>query len=103
MSSPTTYRIHSSVRSLQATAYVSELIDEDTRWWNSHLICSIFSEADSNRICSLALSPGGQHRKLIRRGTPSSVFSVWNAYHLEKERLSCELGESSLESNLWLI
>jgi hypothetical protein len=89
------YTIQSPIRILPPTACVSELIDNETRWWNSSLIRGIFTETEANRICSLAISPGGQPDKIIWRGTSSGMFTVRSAYHLEKERCSRDHGESS--------
>lgn len=102
---PTTYKIQSHVSILRPEARVAELIDADTRWWNTSLIHHIFCPAEATScICSLALSPGGQPDKLIWIGNSNGVFSTRIAYHLENERIVREKGESSMastDSEVW--
>lgn len=92
---PTTHMIQSHVNTLRLDATVSELIDGDSCWWNTTLIQSIFSLAEAQSICNLALSPGGLPNKLIWQGTTNGMFSVRSAYHLEKELRALDFGESS--------
>lgn len=85
---PTSFKIQSPVSILPHNAKVSELIDASTRWWNIPLIQSIFTEEEVECICGLPFSLGGYLDKLIWTSTPSDVFTVCSAYHLEKERTS---------------
>lgn len=62
------------------------------------MIREIFTEADAERICSLALSLGGQQDRQIWLGNANGVFSIRSAYHLENDRLLREYGESSQAS-----
>jgi hypothetical protein len=53
---PTTYSVQSLYRLLGKDARVKELIDVDTRWWNTRLIKEIFMEDEAATICKLPLN-----------------------------------------------
>ncbi|XP_059429178.1 uncharacterized protein LOC132162990 [Corylus avellana] len=50
--SPTTYAIQTPVRELDSEAKISELIDQDTQWWNIPLVREIFKEEEVGMICA---------------------------------------------------
>jgi ribonuclease HI len=102
--SPSSYLVQAPIQGLSAEAKVCELIDNDTRWWNTPLIQDIFPPEVAAKICSLALSPSGHQDKLVWRGTANGVFTVRSAYHLARETLSSSQGECSKVSShvrLW--
>lgn len=80
---------------LALTAMVSELIDGDSKWWNYSLLELIFSLAKVRLIQSIPLSRTNREDVLIWRGTTNGVFSVWSAYHMQKERESVGQTECS--------
>jgi hypothetical protein len=92
---PYFFKIQSPVRFLPHDARSLLLLILLSRWWDSRLIHSIFNTAEAALICSIPVSPGGGPDKLIWRGNSSGMFSVRSAYHLAKERVSRDLGESS--------
>ncbi len=57
------------MRLLAEYAKVEELIDQDTRWWNSSLIKEIFQEDEVDIICQLSLSKYSQKNVMIWKGT----------------------------------
>ena len=81
---PLTYAIQSPVRVLSRDARVSALIDPHTSWWNFTRIQEVFSEEEVLRICSLAISPGGQLNKLVWKDTKNGIFTVKSAYYLAR-------------------
>jgi hypothetical protein len=54
---PTSYTIQSPIRILDSDARVRQLIDEDSRWWNTPLIQEIFNPDEAAKICSMVLVP----------------------------------------------
>jgi hypothetical protein len=67
-------------------AQVSSLIDTNSGWWNLDLIQQIFNPKEVAQIGRVLLSPLKQPTKIIWRGTPSGIFTVRSAYHLEMRR-----------------
>jgi hypothetical protein len=82
---PFTYRVCSPPSVLEPTATVSELLEENTKWWNSHLVESIFSPEEAQLIQSLPPSSMDQPDVLIWRGSDNGVFTVKSAYYLQME------------------
>lgn len=54
------------------------------------MLNSCFPSVDVEQIGSVIISPLGQADKMIWRGTPSGLFTVKSAYHMEMQRLSQE-------------
>jgi hypothetical protein len=52
--------------------------------WNHALVNQIFSLEEVKLILSIPLS-GTRQDDVIWRGTAKGVFSVWSAYHMQKE------------------
>jgi hypothetical protein len=59
--SPSTYSIQSPVYILEHDAKVCSLIDDDTKWWNKALVCSIFNKEEADIICCMPICPMQQH------------------------------------------
>lgn len=74
------------IRVLPPEARVSDLIDAETKWWNTPLIKEIFWPEEANNICSMPISPSGRVDKLVWSVNANGIFFVRNAYHLAKER-----------------
>lgn len=68
MPTPATYSTQSP-KTLAEDAKVKELLDQDTRWWNSSLIKEIFQEDEVDIICQLSLSKYSQKNVMIWKGT----------------------------------
>jgi hypothetical protein len=91
--------IHSPCTQLDRRAKVQELMDRDTGGWNLSLICEIFYASEAELISNLPLSRNRQEDELIWRATTNGLFTVKNAYYLEKERVETLHGESSSTSS----
>jgi len=74
---------------------VSRLIDQATGWWNLDLIHRLFEPGEARDIGSVVISPLRKRDAMIWRGSPSGLFTVRSAYHMEVKRRSQEQGESS--------
>jgi hypothetical protein len=101
---PFTYRIQSPCRVLHDEATVNELFDPDTGGWNRALINEIFVEEEAEIISNLPRSKYMRPDKLTRRASPSGIFTVRSAYHMEMEQKRRESGmgsEQSRNSHLW--
>jgi hypothetical protein len=60
-----------------------ELIDQDTKWWNTHLINNIFHKEEARIICQIPLRHVQAKDSLIWCCTSNGEFSVQGAYHME--------------------
>lgn len=74
---------------------VCELIDEDSRWWNSTLIREIFSEEEAGRIYGIPICPNKTSDILVWVGNKNGDFTVRSAYHMAKESSIVDQGSSS--------
>lgn len=89
---------------LNLDAIVRELIDEDLNWCNVHLLERIFSKEKALLIQTIPLSSINQVDTLIWRGTVNGVFSVKNAYYLQKEletRVVTECSSTRGSREIW--
>jgi hypothetical protein len=73
---------------------VCSLIDDDTKWWNKALVCSIFNKEEADIICCMPICPIQQHDRLVWLGSTKGDFNVKSAYHFPKS-----LVDSNNESN----
>lgn len=97
---PTTYSIQSPRINFHVEATVSELIDQDSKWWNWQLLTSLFLKDEADIISKIPLSRYGHDDLMIWRGTTIGDFTVRSAYHMEKERLDAVRGECSHQSEI---
>jgi hypothetical protein len=67
-----------------------ELIDQDTKWWNSNLITEVFHEEEARVICQIPLSPTQQKDLLILRCMSNDDFLVRSVNHMENELQSLQ-------------
>lgn len=101
---PTTYSIQSYPRILDPDAKVSDLIDVDTKRWNTRLIEEVFLPNEVKAILSIPLSVTGQEDRIIWRGTAKGIFTVRSAYYMAMEDKTQKQAESSGRgdfSELW--
>jgi len=82
---PSTFAIQTPCIILFVDATVSNLIDPDTKSWNTSLIYDIFMEEEAQLICNIPLSPLQSPDKMIWRCTKNDHFSVRSAYYMEKD------------------
>ncbi|XP_042954620.1 uncharacterized protein LOC122291035 [Carya illinoinensis] len=80
--SPSTFKVQSPVRILNAEATVAELINPDTRQWNLNLIHAIFSEPEAKVISKMTISQCGSQDVQTWRCSENGKFTVRSAYHL---------------------
>lgn len=85
LDSPSTFSIQSPIHVLDKDARVSELIDEDTKWWKTNMIHEVFMEEEARSIWRMAISPASPCDKLVWVGTKNGEYSVRSGYHLTKE------------------
>ncbi|KAG7941775.1 hypothetical protein I3843_16G063500 [Carya illinoinensis] len=83
--SPTSFKIQSRINTLEGEAKVAEIIEQDTKTWNLHLIKEIFTEEEVKKIQRIPLSVCNSEDKIIRRYTANGIFLVKSAYHLMNE------------------
>lgn len=88
---------------LSEDASVSELIDQDSKWWNGQLIMSIFAKDEAGVILKIPLSRYGHDDLMVWRRTTTGEFLVRSAYHMEKERIEVLNGNCSYQSDLFII
>lgn len=89
---------------LDPNASVSELIDQDTKWWNINILENLFLKEEIQLILSLPISTANQGDKQIWRGTKNGLFSVKSAYFLQKEMEQRGVAETSFRrgvSKVW--
>jgi hypothetical protein len=79
---PSTFSVHSPRMHLPADSKVCDLIDRDTKRWNTSIIENNFLEEERETILNIPLSPFMPNDKLIWRCTKNGEFSVRSAYHL---------------------
>jgi hypothetical protein len=99
-----TYMIQPSLTVLHPEATVSELINNDTRWWDSTSLGIIFTEEEAALIQSVPVSTSNKEDRQIWRGTKNGLFSVKSAYHLQQELDAQQAASSSVQvecSDLW--
>jgi hypothetical protein len=95
----TSFMIQSPRFMLGKHARVAELIDQDTKGYNTQLLNTIFLADAAKVIQGIPLSPIQVSDKQIWRCTPNGVFSVRSAYHLDMECNARKGGDST--KNLW--
>jgi ribonuclease HI len=107
---PTTYQVFSPPTILDPNASVNELLDGDSKWWNSQLVESIFSAEESQLILSIPPSSTNQPDTLIWRGSPNGCFTVRSAYYIQLEitkrglaTCSTNKESTSLWKQLWAL
>lgn len=85
---------------LDSNATVSELINGDTKWWDSTLLETIFTKEEVHLIQSLPVSHLNREDVRVWRGTNTGLFSVRSAYYIQMETDAQGVAaSSSLESN----
>ena len=71
---PMTYTIHSPPKDMHPKATVSALTNEDTRWWDSTLLDSMFSKEEAAIIQSIPVSMSNKEDRCIWRGTKNGIL-----------------------------
>lgn len=91
------------VNTLDADAYVSSLIDTNTKQWNRQLISTIFNQFEAKQIMNILIYLRLPKDKLIWYWEKHGSYSVRLAYHMLKDESGRNLPESSNSSNknLW--
>ncbi|XP_042969022.1 uncharacterized protein LOC122301695 [Carya illinoinensis] len=81
--SPSTFKVQSPVRILNAEATVAELINPDIRKWNLNLIHAIFSKPEAKVISKMTISQCGSQDVQTWRCSENGKFTIRSAYHLQ--------------------
>ena len=83
---PTSFSVQTPKSLLMENMRVSELIDQDMKYWRREFIEQNFLQADVISILNIPLSPFLRKDRLIWRCMKNGEFSMKSAYHL---RLEC--------------
>ena len=67
---------------LHSEAAVSQLIDQDTKWWNTSLIDQIFYPFEAEKIKSIPLCSFSQPNLLFWQSTSCGDYAIKSGYHL---------------------
>ena len=70
---------------LDPMATVNELINANTRWWDTKLLSQIFTRKKVDLIQAMPVSSTTNEDILVWRGTKTGSFSVRSAYHIQLE------------------
>jgi hypothetical protein len=81
----TTYSIQTPWVLFLEDSKVSELIDQDTKWWNRQLISSKFMTNEVEAILKIPLSRYGHENLIFWRGTNSGFFGSECLFYGEGE------------------
>jgi hypothetical protein len=98
--------VQSPIHGCDMEARVKELIDQNTKWWNSNLISATFLEEEAKVIMNMPLSPLQPRDRLIWRCTSTGDITVQSAYHMgmEMDALSGSGGSKKGEGScVWKI
>lgn len=95
---PSTFAIQYPIRVFPSSAWLVDLIDRDSGWWNVDLIRTIFNPGEAEVLYGLVLSPLKQSDKLVWNETTSSLFTVKSAYHLAQQSKDQGTGECPITS-----
>ena len=93
---PTTYKVVLPQTDFDNFPMVSSLIDEDTKWWKSDLVRSIFLPFKAESILKIPISYSLPEDQLIWMGNKRGSFTVKSAMCVVEEN---ETGESTAEHN----
>lgn len=97
-------RIRSLVGVLHEDARVANLVDLESRWWNTQLVNDVFYEVDAQLVLSLPVSVENCEDQLAWKCTSLEKFTVESAYNLQQHLKIMSRGESSSVSThgfLW--
>ncbi|XP_075669920.1 uncharacterized protein LOC142639655 [Castanea sativa] len=79
---------------------VSSLIDEDTKWWKTNFVRSIFLPFEAESILKIPISYSIREDQLIWLGNKNGSFTVKSAYYIAMRVVkSNENGGSTAEHN----
>lgn len=81
-----TFRVQSPIKVLDSNALVANLIDNDTKIWNSQLSGQIFNDEEASIICNLPLSLFKAVDKITWWPARNDLFSIQSTYALEVDR-----------------
>ena len=78
-------RVLSPISVLSEEATVDQLIDRDSRWWNSALVDLIFIPSEAQLIKSIPVCLSDQRDFLVWPHSRTGVYQVRSGYHLQCE------------------
>ena len=95
---PTTYRVTSPQSDFGNFSMVSSLIDEDTKWWKTNLVRSIFLPHEATTILKIPISFRLPDDQLVWIGNKRGSFTMKSAYYIAMRMVDDqEIGECSAE------
>ncbi|XP_059441892.1 uncharacterized protein LOC132174217 [Corylus avellana] len=92
------HKVQSPIKVLPRDAKVSNLINPETKCWDTALVQNVFTEVEAREICGMVVCPTTRRDRLVWAGGKHGVFTVRSAYHLAKEIGQREEGSCSKEN-----
>ena len=97
---PTTYKVISPQKDFDNFPMVSSLLDEDTKWWKTDLVRSIFLPFEANSILKIPISYDLPKDQLISLGNKRGSFTMKSVYYLAMKVVEVNgNGQSTAEHN----
>ena len=97
---PTTYKVISPQKDFDNFPMVSSLLDEDTKWWKTDLVRSIFLPFEADSILKIPISYDLPKDQLISLGNKMGSFTMKSVYYLAMKVVEVKgNGESTAEHN----
>ena len=88
-------RVLSPVSVLLEDAMVDQLLDSESRWWNTSLVDTIFIPSEAQQIKSIPICHFAQKDFLFWPLSRTGMYQVHSRYHL-----LCDLYENDVASSL---
>ncbi|KAG6678721.1 hypothetical protein I3842_14G094800 [Carya illinoinensis] len=92
---PSSYMVQGHGQIMDEEAMVSELIDENTRQWDREKILRLLGPSNAAVIQKIHVSTSGARDRLVWLGTKDGGFTVRSAYHMQRELIAEQKGQSS--------
>ena len=88
-------RVLSPVSVLSEDATVDQLLDSESRWWNTNLVETIFIPSEAQQIKSIPVCHSAQKDFLFWPLSRTSMYQVHSGYHLLGDLSENDVASSS--------